>query len=115
MLKKLLICLLCVTSAAIVTAGPIKEEPLTHRFFMKNGLNKKVMIGKHSIVLTRIDDKMIRIHFNAKPRYRSLKVEAYDRFGKKMKLLKKGENLSTASISKHKYMYKTLPMYIDIK
>lgn len=102
-------------SATIVAAETTKDNSLTHKFVIKNGLNKKVKIGKHAIVLTRVDNRMNRIHFNSRPRYSSLKVEAFDRAGKKMKLLKKGENLSTSLTSNHKYMYKTMPAYIEIR
>ena len=126
MLKKLQIYLLCFISSTLFAGQITKENLLTksssiseaktgHRVYIKNGLNKKIQIGTYTIVLTRIDDKMNRIHLNSKPRNKSLKVEAFDHSGNKMKAQRKGENLSTSSTSNHKYMYKSMPEYIDIK
>ncbi len=126
MLKKSQLYLLCFISPTLFAGHITKENLLNkpssiskartgHRIYIKNGLNKKIQLGKYTIVLSRIDDKVNRIHLNSKPRNRSLIVEAFDRSGNKMKTKSMGENLSTSSTSNHKYIYKSIPDYIEIK
>ncbi len=126
MFKKLLFLLLCTATinsyAGKVTKGgmsfnsdSISKPRITHRIYLKNDLNKKVKLDDYIVTLTRIDHQMNRVHLNSVPRNNRLIVEAFDRDGNKMKLEKKGENLSTSSTSNHKYMYKSMPAYIDVK
>ncbi len=127
MLNKLLLFLfICFISFNVVAGKVTKDNMLfkpnsiskaktTYRIYIKNGVNKKINLGKYAVTLTRIDNQINRIHLNSKPRNNTLIVEAFDRHGNKMKLEKKGENLSTSSTSNHKYMYKSMPEYIDVK
>ncbi len=87
----------------------------THKIHIKNDLNKKFYIGQYTIVLTRVDSRMNRIHLNSRPRNKTLIVEAFDPSGKKMNPKRVGENLSTPSTSNHKYMYDSVPEYLVIK
>ncbi len=126
MINKILIYLLCFTSTSVFAGEIIKNSGYTkfkkqqtvhssETVYIKNALNKKIRMGKYEIVLTRIDDRMNRIHLRSTPRNKSLNVVAYDRSGKQMKIERMGNNLSTPSTSNHKYMYKSLPEYIVIK
>ncbi len=126
MLKKLLFLFICFISfnghagkitkdKMLFNLDSISQARTTHRIYIKNGIGKKIKLGRYTVTLTRIDDRMNRIHLNSKPRNNTLIVEAFDHDGNKMKLEKKGENLSTSSTSNHKYMYKSMPAYIDVK